>query len=230
MRDRDSQRPSDGISSDDVLGTSHEHAPTSDEIEAARRLQLALERPESVSDLENEDVALARSLRAAWKPGALSPNVHDEWIASLPTVRELELAAELQAELETSEPPSLVVGLRAAWTPVGLTDEANRAIVSRAIEVGATAHRSGAVVVLGSSRTRRRIATSTVFALAASVVVWMTAAPTSQGTASLVKARSTTPLFDEPFKTGESSARIDRIAMARASDYRANRFAAWGVR
>jgi hypothetical protein len=56
----------------------------------------------------------------------------------------------------------------------------------------------------------------------------------SQATAPLVPVRSTQELFDEPFakplSRGAASARIDRIAMARAGDLRENRFAMWGVR
>jgi hypothetical protein len=48
--------------------------------------------------------------------------------------------------------------------------------------------------------------------------------------APLAAARSTQPLFPEPFARGEKSARIDRIAMARSADLRDNRFARWGVR
>ena len=47
----------------------------------------------------------------------------------------------------------------------------------------------------------------------------------------LVPVRSTQSLFHEPFaRTGGESARIDRIASARAADLRDNRFAAWGVK
>ena len=75
------------------------------------------------------------------------------------------------------------------------------------------------------------VTTTTVLALAASVVVWVSSAMTSsEGEAPLARARSTQSLFAEPFKAGETSARIDRIAAARASDYRDNRFAKWGVR
>ena len=48
-----------------------------------------------------------------------------------------------------------------------------------------------------------------------------------------IAARSTQELFDAatPFpRSGGESARVDRIATARAADLRANRFAAWGVR
>lgn len=51
--------------------------------------------------------------------------------------------------------------------------------------------------------------------------------------AARIAARSTEDLFDAttPFpRTGGESARVDRIASARAADLRANRFAAWGVR
>jgi hypothetical protein len=62
------------------------------------------------------------------------------------------------------------------------------------------------------------------------------AAPPSLATraAELVPVRSTQDLFNEPFARplshGAASARIDRIAMARQSDLRENRFAMWGVR
>jgi hypothetical protein len=51
--------------------------------------------------------------------------------------------------------------------------------------------------------------------------------------AAYVPSRSTDDLFDPGAqfpKTGGESARIDRIAMARTTDLRQNRFAAWGVR
>jgi hypothetical protein len=48
--------------------------------------------------------------------------------------------------------------------------------------------------------------------------------------AELTATRSTETLFVEPFQVGQTSARIDRIAMARSHDYRENRFRRWGVR
>jgi hypothetical protein len=49
--------------------------------------------------------------------------------------------------------------------------------------------------------------------------------------AALVSTRSTQSLFTEPFaKAGGQTARVDRIAMARAADLRENEFAKWGVR
>lgn len=66
-----------------------------------------------------------------------------------------------------------------------------------------------------------------------------TGAPAAPGTPAVaerqarITSRSTSDLFDAttPFpRTGGESARVDRIASARASDLRANRFASWGVR
>ena len=49
--------------------------------------------------------------------------------------------------------------------------------------------------------------------------------------AAVAVSRSTQELFPERFApTGGESARIDRIAMARAADLRDNEFAKWGVR
>jgi hypothetical protein len=95
----------------------------------------------------------------------------------------------------------------------------------------------GAKVVAFEPRAARarvvRIAFGVVtggLALAASIVFVVTSAPMHGSEAPLAKARTTQPLFAEPFKPGETSARIDRIASARASDFRDNRFTKWGVR
>jgi hypothetical protein len=76
------------------------------------------------------------------------------------------------------------------------------------------------------------VTTSTVLALAAGFILFVqtqeTRAPRSE--VALAKARTTQPLFDEPFHAGETSARIDKIAIARAADYRDNYFAKRGVK
>ena len=76
--------------------------------------------------------------------------------------------------------------------------------------------------------------------LAAAFLLWVRfhpvgrpdAAPQLPGEslAASIQARSTQDLFEQPFKRGERAARIDRIASARASDYRENRYARWGAR
>ncbi len=119
-----------------------------------------------------------------------------------------------------------------AHAPPAIADADHRAIVSRAVERAVT--RRAAV--------RRRAAWRTTLvagglALAAAVALWTRSPPGAESPESraslepLVPVRSTQPLFREPFaKTGGESARIDRIASARAADLRDNRFAAWGVR
>jgi hypothetical protein len=82
-----------------------------------------------------------------------------------------------------------------------------------------------------------------VLALAASVVLFL--APAEKRDMSAVSSRSaaplaaqleltaphsTQPLFSQKFESGETSARIDRIAVARSRELRDNRYALWGVR
>jgi hypothetical protein len=75
-----------------------------------------------------------------------------------------------------------------------------------------------------------------VAALAAGVAVFVGRVPSGNPgnvAAALVRVHSAEGLFDAatPFpRRGEESARIDRIASARAADLRQNRFAAWGVK
>src|SRR5262249_8319172 len=76
------------------------------------------------------------------------------------------------------------------------------------------------------------VALAGVAALAAGVALFLAPAPHPPGTA-LVRARSADGLFDAttPFpRPREASARIARIASARAADLRRNRFAAWGIK
>lgn len=46
----------------------------------------------------------------------------------------------------------------------------------------------------------------------------------------LVQVHSTAPLFHEPFNVATTSARIDRIELARSDDLRENMYAQWGVK
>ncbi len=113
--------------------------------------------------------------------------------------------------------------LRAAWSPEDLSPEEHGKLVARAI-----APRRATVV-------RVSFGASAILALAASIllVVWTDKPPRpgpNVGPA-LSVSRSTQSLFVRPFApTGGESARVDRIAMARAADLRENEFAKWGVR
>jgi hypothetical protein len=207
--------------------------PSAEEVAASQRLRDALAKmPKGLP--ADRDLDLVKSLRAAWSPDPLDASVHAELLDELPGPEELALAAELRDALEGNEratDPDVVVALRSAWSPAELGADEHRAIVARALgEAGAG---TGNVVAFKPRARAVRVVvvtTTTVLALAASVVVWITNAPPGPSEAPLAKARSTQPLFGEPFKAGETSARIDRIAIARSSDYRDNRFAKWGVR
>ena len=207
--------------------------PTAEEALAAARLRDALEQPTAPG---GDALDLVTSLRAAWSPDALDAGAHAEMLDDLPmSEEELALAAELREALEgAGARPELVVALQSAHRPPPLAEDEHRAIVARALALGAREEAAPAAAVLAfrqRARTMRLavVSTTAVLALAASVVVWLTTAG-PHAEAPLARARSTQPLFGEPFKPGEASSRIDRIAMARASDYRDNRFAKWGVR
>jgi hypothetical protein len=145
-----------------------------------------------------------------------------------------------------------------AHAPRPLAAAEHRAILERALgakvrgETPAAKRRSATVV-------RVSFGVGAALALAASVALVVgssTEREASAPTASLVaspskapfRARSTQPLFDEPFEPprvaaaaggpttvamrsrSSGSARIDRIATARASDFRENEFSRWGAR
>jgi len=196
---------------------------TEEELAAARRLRDALEDP----SIDDPDADLARALAAAYAPSTLEDVEHARLVDDVASPEELASAAALARALD-AEP--LTVALRAAWSPRPLDEADHHALVARA--VGA-APRSGLGSVPGSARRARvvRVAFGAVagaVALAASVLVWVDGRAPHE--VPIARARSTQPLFDEPFRAGDASARIDRIAMARASDFRDNRFAGWGVR
>lgn len=170
-----------------------------------------------------EDDPIFATLKAAWNPGEISAETHQAILDDMPTADELRLAAMVDED-------EMVLALKAAWNPGALDAKEHERIVDRAL--------AGAVVRQLQPRSRLRVAAvtvSTVFALAAGMVLFLQTQSTSvRGgrvqEVALAKARSTQPLFDEPFHAGETSARIDKIALARASDYRDNYFAKRGVK
>jgi hypothetical protein len=262
-RDQKPDPPSTARASGDVdHDVDPDAPPTAEEIAESRRLRDALEG--AGGQVTTPDMELVNSLRAAWSPDPLDEGVHASILDDLPTAEEIALAAELRDALDAAPSPgsshtegnaTFALSLRAAWKPGSLDEAAHRAIVDRAL--GLSARRAGArererererepgeVVPLDAAKRMRQgrmrvvlVTTTSVLALAASVVVWITTGPSARGIeighgqeAPLARVRSTQPLFDEPFRSGETSARIDRIALARAADYRDNRFAKWGVR
>lgn len=147
----------------------------------------------------------------------------------LETTDEERAAAEaLRRDLEEGAPgedADLLRALALAHDPKELDPKDNERLVLAALaKHPPRAARRGVVV-------RVSFGVAAALALAAGVAFFVgrTVAPPA-APVELARVRSTQPLFHEPFKSGEASARVDRIAMARASDLRDNRFARWGVR
>jgi hypothetical protein len=108
----------------------------------------------------------------------------------------------------------------AAPTPIAPKDL--DASIERAI-LRAERERSRGVVI------RVVFGAGATLAIAAAIVLVIGRSPTAS--TELAHARSTQPLFSARFESrGGESARIDRIAVARAADLRENHFARWGVR
>ncbi|MBX3189381.1 MAG: hypothetical protein KF819_20325 [Labilithrix sp.] len=233
MGDREEKRPEDGEIDPD--------APASaEEIAASQRLRDALEDP----SVAHDDADLARSLRAAWSPSTLDAGENRAILDATPSSDELAAAAALRDALDGREAmlggaegsADLAEALRCAFAPGEIDPAAHRAIVDGALAAmpeRVPEKRGGAVVELAAKRRASlvRVGFGLVtggLALAASIALVVTSPSRSE--TPLAKARTTQPLFSEPFKPGDTSARIDRIASARASDFRDNRFARWGVR
>jgi hypothetical protein len=127
-----------------------------------------------------------------------------------------------------NEGADLARALSAAWSPRDLSADTHRALVEQAL-VQRDRRRRRTVI-------RVSFAASAVLALAAAVLLVVRNGREASDTAHAVAAtvavsRSTQGLFPDRFPaTGGESARIDRIAMARATDLRDNEFAKWGVR
>jgi hypothetical protein len=233
-------------------------APASaEEVAASRRLRDALEGASAGAhadaDAQSPEIELALSLKAAWDPGDLAASESRAMLDATPSAEEQELASALREALASKRAPlttdsgalELAHALRSAFAPAELDAKDHRAILDAALATMPAQHggeereKRAANVVAFHHGARRTTVVRVAFgfvagglALAASVVLVVTSAPgPGRGSeAPLAKARTTQPLFSEPFRPGETSARIDRIASARAADFRDNRFTKWGVR
>jgi ferric-dicitrate binding protein FerR (iron transport regulator) len=148
-----------------------------------------------------------------------------------PSEQELAEAERLREALDDPSREhanaQLARALSAAWSPRDLAPEAHRALVDQAL--ARSSQRRRRVVV------RVAFGASAVLALAACVLLFVRGgkgpAADARAAATPAVSRSTQALFPEHFPpTGGESARIDRIAVARAADLRENEFAKWGVR
>lgn len=173
--------------------------------------------------MEEDREPFAASLRAAMSPPRLDDEAHEKLIEEI-----MALGPIGEDEVESALPDdALEEALRSAVAPTPLPMTEHDAIVARAFESAARrdAAPRGRVI-------RVAFGVSAVLAVAAAVLLWIRRpdTPEPRTASALINVRSTQPLFDEPFRSGEASARIDRIAMARSSDLRENRFSRWGLR
>ncbi len=158
-----------------------------------------------------------------------------------PSEEELREAEALRLALEDAEKPGIEAAdfaraVALAHAPRAMSREEHQVIVQKALERMPQAPR------VSRLRARVVLAVAAALPLAAAFALYVGAAGRvsrsapaepllAQATARIAHVRSTQPLFREPFpQRGGESARVDRIAAARASDLRDNRFARWGVR
>ena len=159
---------------------------------------------------------------------------HDQLPPDAPaTDEERAQAEELREALDdpsrSHDDADLARAMSSAWAPRDLTSESHRALVEQALARHDVRRRRTVVL-------RISFGASAALALAAAVLLYVRSdrqrgETVQQVVAAVAVSRSTQALFPDPFATtGGESARIDRIAMARAADLRDNEFAKWGVR
>lgn len=227
---------------------------TSIEAREAERLRVALDEHDALragrvvmgpgargGAREDGNPAVAVALRAAWAPAPIAAAKNDVLVKRALDAADTRALNAAKRGLDVQSPAVGESGARdaAAAQKAASEKEAPAPISLRRFRLGA-----------------RTLATMTaVVALAAGVLLFVgrlgqqaeptasiaqapAASPQAKAVAATertprIASRSTTDLFDAatPFpRTGGESARVDRIAGARAADLRANRFAAWGVR
>jgi hypothetical protein len=183
------------------------------------------------------------ALEAALRPGELELSAHERSIARAledplapPTHEELASAELLRRALDgedAHEDAALLEALRPS--DLATAQAATARAVERALAANAD---EGTRPAAGTPRGPGRVifvvfGAAGALAAAAAVLLLVTsvpAPPSSLGQDAYARPRSTAPLFDEPFDTSATTARIDRIASSRGRELRDNRYAAWGAR
>lgn len=185
---------------------------------------------------------LAQALRAAWAPDELDAGLNEALIAQAledpfaeASPDEIAESGRLRAALEgDGDHPdaALARALAAALAPGELDPARAEQLGRKALPSSPPAPRRGAVIYVAFG------AAAAVAALAASVAMVVgrldaqapSAAEVAARAQELAVSRSTAPMFQGKFDAADTTARIDRIALARARDLRSNRYALWGVR
>lgn len=189
---------------------------------------------------EEQEEELARALRAAFAPGLLDEAVNEALIAAAledplapATEEEIAESARLRDALDGKArhaAADLARALRLAASPPALRALDAERVASQVF--GRRSARGRRVTVVAFSA-----AATAALALAASWFLAIRPALDSEPGAELARevedlavSRSTAGMFTEKFESGATTARVDRIALARSRDLRSNRYALWGVR
>jgi len=191
----------------------------------------------------HEEAALLAALEAALRPGELPAEVNERLIElaledplAAPTEQELAESVRLRDALAQStshEDAAMLGALRAPFA--GPRDEdvaaAERVLDSALRAAPKRAHgRPNVIYAVFGTAGAALAAAAAVVLLAGTLSRGSAPAATGAEATALIKPRSTAPLFDDRFETGDTTARMDLIASSRGRDLRDNRYAAWGVR
>lgn len=221
-----------------------EPEPTEDELREAEALRVSLERGDDPlfgalrASQASGSSTLDDDLHAAMITRALALASSEEAIDAPPSPSERIGADRLRDALEgargrTQDAPLVEVGevLRSAYRPREIEPLRNEALIARALARASSRGKGRRVLPIVTA------VVASAAAMAAGIALYLApASDSSVATApspSLVRSRSAAGLFDPttPFpRAGGESARVDRIASARAAELRQNRFAVWGVR
>jgi len=179
------------------------------------------------------DEELMQAVRSAESPPELDLQVNERLIAAAfedpvapPTEEELRESAQLREALDggkTTPDAELAGALAAAATPQTLERDRADELVERAL--AAPKRRSNVIYVAFAG-----VAAAAAVAAAAFVVLAPAEPRSAQPSVAFAASRTTTDLFGEKFKPGETTMRVDRIAASRERDLRSNLYLAWGVK
>jgi hypothetical protein len=193
--------------------------------------------PDGAADAVDTE-ALTEMLVSAWDPKSLPSHVHQRLLdlalddPDTPITQEERCQAEQlrDALSATGEPPGAALaralGLAARSAEIDPTD-AVRAAEKRA---GLSKPGTGTVIYVTFGVTALAAAAAAVLALFLDPVERPPVALRNTEPPGLLGSRSTAPLFGDKFVVGQTTQRVDRIALVRDKDLRSNRFALWGVR
>jgi hypothetical protein len=189
---------------------------------------------------EEQEEELARAVRAAFAPGLLDEAVNEALIAAAledplapPTDEEIAESARLRDALDgnaSHASADLARALRAAASPPALRALDAERVASQIFGRRSARGRKLVVVAFGTAATAALALAASWFLVIGPALDSDAGVELAQRAEQLAVSRSTAGMFTEKFESGATTARVDRIALARSRDLRSNRYALWGVR